>query len=163
MFHPRRTRLVFTCVFGRCASPTVLLLPKPFGGRWQRRLTAVKMHGDKRMPLRVTNSGRVWRKVPESDARSVVCPFSGMTNFGRVWRKVLESEAWSVGSHACSCLCFEYIVSVFRIHCVSALPNIYVCHVQECDSVCWTVVFFVRFFFFVFLFHFFFFFKPLTF
>ena len=41
----------------------------------------------------VTISGRVWRKVPESDARSVECPFSGVTNPGRVWRKVPESEA----------------------------------------------------------------------
>ena len=31
-----------------------------------------QMHGDKECPFRgVTKSGRVWRKVPESDARSV--------------------------------------------------------------------------------------------
>ena len=40
----------------------------------------------------VTKSGRVWRKVPESDARSVECPFSGVTKSGRVWRKVPESD-----------------------------------------------------------------------
>ena len=44
----------------------------------------------------VTNSGRVWRKVPESDARSVECPYSDVTNSGRVWRKVPESDARSV-------------------------------------------------------------------
>ena len=31
------------------------------------------MRGDKECPFScVTNSGRVWRKVPESDARSVI-------------------------------------------------------------------------------------------
>ena len=44
----------------------------------------------------VTNSGRVWRKVPESDARSVMWPYSGVTNCGTVWRKVHESDARSV-------------------------------------------------------------------
>ena len=59
-----------------------------------------------------------WRKVPESDARSVIsfypnlsegadrvggqlrgdkeCPLSGVTKSGRVWRKVPESDARSV-------------------------------------------------------------------
>ena len=45
----------------------------------------------------VTSSGRVWRKMPESDAGSVECPLSGVTSSGRVWRKgsrkrVLELE-----------------------------------------------------------------------
>ena len=40
----------------------------------------------------VTNSGRVWIKVPESDAR-----FSGLINFGRIWGKVPESDARSMG------------------------------------------------------------------
>ena len=44
----------------------------------------------------ITNSSRVWRKVPESDARSVDCPFSGVTISGRVWRKVPESDVRSV-------------------------------------------------------------------
>ena len=65
----------------------------------------------------VTKSDRVWRKVPESDARSVIstqtfrraltasvdscaevksaCPFSGVSNAGKVWSKVRESEGWS--------------------------------------------------------------------
>ena len=68
----------------------------------------------------VTKSGRVWRKVLESDARSVhchistrklsqgadrvggqlrgnkECPFSGAPKSDRVWRKVPESDARSV-------------------------------------------------------------------
>ena len=32
-------RLVFTCMLGRHVASTVLLVPKPFGGRWQRRWT----------------------------------------------------------------------------------------------------------------------------
>ena len=45
-------------------------------------------------------SDRVWRKVPESDARSAYnykeCPFSGVTNSGRIWTKVPESDARSL-------------------------------------------------------------------
>ena len=48
---------MFTCVLGRCVASTVSLIPNSFG---------------KECPFSgVTNSGRVWRKVPESDARSV--------------------------------------------------------------------------------------------
>ena len=55
---------MFTCVLGRWVASTVILVPKPFGGRRQLR-------GDKVCPFSgVTKSGRVWRKVPESDARS---------------------------------------------------------------------------------------------
>ena len=66
----------------------------------------------------VTKSGRVWRKVPENDARSVISTrtcrraltasvdscaeiksahLSGVTKSGKVWRKVRESGARSVG------------------------------------------------------------------
>ena len=45
---------MFTCVLGRCVASTVSLIPNSFGKE---------------------------------------CPFSGVTNSGRVWRKVLESEA----------------------------------------------------------------------
>ena len=78
-----------------------------------------QLRGDKECPFSgVTKSGRVWRKVPESDARSVIstqtfrraltaavgsceeilkeCPFSGVKDSGRVWRKVSESDARSV-------------------------------------------------------------------
>ena len=81
-----------------------------------------QLRGDKEWPFSgVTKSGRVWRKVPESDARSVgsafslllrlssfsgpsyvgseMCirdSFSGVTKSGRVWRKVPESDARSV-------------------------------------------------------------------
>ena len=34
-----------------------------------------------------------WRKVPESDAHSVERPFSGVTNSGKIWRKVPEESA----------------------------------------------------------------------
>ena len=45
----------------------VLSVPKPFAGR-----VAGQLRGNKECPFSgVTKSGRVWRKVPESDARSV--------------------------------------------------------------------------------------------
>ena len=80
---------------------------------FRRALTAWTASVDKECPFSgVTKSGRVWRKVPESDARSVIstqtfrraltacggqlrgdkeCPFSDVTKSGRVWRKVPES------------------------------------------------------------------------
>ena len=49
----------------RTAMLGVWSVPKLFGGRWQRRC------GHKKCPFSgVTSSGRVWRKVPESDALS---------------------------------------------------------------------------------------------
>ena len=52
---------MFTLVPGRYVASTVILVPKPFGGR-----------GDKECPFSgVTNSGRVRRNVPEGDARRV--------------------------------------------------------------------------------------------
>ena len=56
-----------------------------------------QLRGDKECPFSdVTKSDRVWRKVPESDARSVECSFSDVTESDRVWRKVPESDARSV-------------------------------------------------------------------
>ena len=59
---------MFTCVLGCCVASTVLLESESadrVGGQ---------LRGDKESPFSgVTNSGRVWRKVPESDARSVQC------------------------------------------------------------------------------------------
>ena len=85
---------MFTWVLGRKAASTVLSVPEPFGGRCivpnmllasedikqkQNERTnegadrvAGQLRGDKESPFSgVTKSGRVWRKVPESDARSV--------------------------------------------------------------------------------------------
>ena len=62
-----------------------------------------QLRGDKECPFSgVTKSGRVWRKVPESGARSVLrgdkmYPFSGVTKSGSVWRNAPESDAGSVG------------------------------------------------------------------
>ena len=57
-----------TCVLGRYVVSTVLLVPENFVGGQLRR--------DKECPFSgVTASGRVWRKVPESDARSVLYSF----------------------------------------------------------------------------------------
>ena len=53
---------MFTCVLGRHVASTVLSVSKP----------SKQLYGDKECLLNgVTSSGRVWRKVPESDARSV--------------------------------------------------------------------------------------------
>ena len=63
---------------------------------FRRALTSsvdTQLRGDNECPFSgVTKSGRVWRKVPESDARS---PFSGVIKSGRVWRRVPESDARS--------------------------------------------------------------------
>ena len=66
--YPRRTRLVFTCVLGSYAASTVLLVPTSFGGRQQ---LGRQLREDEECPFNgVTSSGRICRKVPESDARS---------------------------------------------------------------------------------------------
>ena len=55
---------MFTCVL----ATTVILVPRPYGGH--RR--AGQLRGYKEFPFSgVTKFGRVWREVPESDARSV--------------------------------------------------------------------------------------------
>ena len=55
---------MFTCVLGRLVASTVLSTPKPFDGG--------QLRGDKECPFSgVTKSGRVWRKVPESEYRGV--------------------------------------------------------------------------------------------
>ena len=56
---------MFSWVLGRYVASTILLVPK---------LSEVdgQLRGDEECPLSgVTRSGGVWRKVPESDARSV--------------------------------------------------------------------------------------------
>ena len=60
---------MITCVLGRLVATTVLSVPKPVGGADRG---GGQLHGDKECPFSgVTKSGGVWRKVPESDARSV--------------------------------------------------------------------------------------------
>ena len=66
------------CVLGRCVASTVLLVST----QNLRRALAASVHGQLRRDKEcafsgVTNSGRVWRKVPESDARSVPETVSG--------------------------------------------------------------------------------------
>ena len=58
-----------------------------------------QLRGDKECPFSgVTKSGRVWRKVPESDARS---PFSGVTKSGS-----LEEGA---GKRCSECIAFRHL------------------------------------------------------
>ena len=80
---------MFTCVLGRYAASTVILVPKLSEGadRVGGQLLGDKNKKEKEYPVSgVTNSGRVWRKV---------------TNSGRVWRKVPESDARSVATSVC--------------------------------------------------------------
>ena len=59
---------MFTCVLGSYVASTVLLVPTSFGGRQQ---LGRQLREDEECPFNgVTSSGRVCRKVPESDARS---------------------------------------------------------------------------------------------
>ena len=61
---------MFTCVLGCYVASTVLLLPKLSEGADR---VSGQLRGDEECPFSgVTNSGRVWRKVPDSDAWSVV-------------------------------------------------------------------------------------------
>ena len=55
---------MFSCVLWRKVASIVLLAPEPFRVVGQLRGDRVPFSG-------VSKSGRVWRKVPESDARSV--------------------------------------------------------------------------------------------
>ena len=60
---------MFTCVLGRWAASTVILVPNLSEGADR---VGGQLRGDKECPFNdVTKSGRVWRKVPASDARSV--------------------------------------------------------------------------------------------
>ena len=65
--HTVSNTLVVTCVLGCCVASTVLLAPRPL-------TTSVNSCAEnKECPFSgVTSSDRVWRKVPESDAQSVV-------------------------------------------------------------------------------------------
>ena len=61
-------RFMFTCVL-RLGSRLLLLYPNLSDGADR---VAGRLRGDKECPFSgVTKSGRVWRKVPESYARSV--------------------------------------------------------------------------------------------
>ena len=67
---------MFTGVLGRYLASAVLSVLKPFGGA--DRVDG-QLRGEKECPFSgVTKSGRVWRKVPESDAGSVGSPLNQM-------------------------------------------------------------------------------------
>ena len=60
---------MFTWVLGQYVTSTVLSVPKSLEGADR---VGGQLRGDKECPFSgVTNSGRVWRNVPESDVRSV--------------------------------------------------------------------------------------------
>ena len=64
-------RLMFTRVLGRYAASTVIIISTQTFRKVLDRVGG-QLRGDKGGPFSgVTKSGRVWRKVPESDARSV--------------------------------------------------------------------------------------------
>ena len=70
------------------------------------------------------------------------CPFSGVTKYGRVWRKVLESNAWSVvspletvrrrGCETSSIAFASVVVETLRSYCLSVTG----CIIFECDGFC---------------------------
>ena len=92
-------------------------IPKPFGGRWQHRWTS----GDKECHCsRVTNSGRAWRKVSESDARSaglMLIPYS-VGECSKVGWPVFSPYFWSWSSLAARlpanawCLQSVFLISI---------------------------------------------------
>ena len=62
-FNPLDAPHIYMRAWTLYVASTVFLVPKPVGGQ---------LHGDKECPFSgVTSSGRVWRKVRESDARRV--------------------------------------------------------------------------------------------
>ena len=61
---------MFTCVPGRYVAFMVLLVPKTLGGADS---IGGQLCGDGESPFSgVSSSGRVWKEVPESDARTEV-------------------------------------------------------------------------------------------
>ena len=65
--------LMVMCVLGRQVASTVLSVPKPF--QEGADSVAGQLRRDKECRFSgITKSGRVWRKVPESNARSVASP-----------------------------------------------------------------------------------------
>ena len=91
---------MFTCVLWRYVASTVILVPKLQAlvvGRCRKALLGVwlvpeplegadrvggQLRGDKECPFSgVTKSGRVWRRVPESDAGSLSLLFSSFSAF----------------------------------------------------------------------------------
>ena len=63
---------MFMCVLGRYIASTVFLEPKPFGGGGANSIGGQQRGVKECRPFSdVTSCGRVWRTVPESDARSV--------------------------------------------------------------------------------------------
>ena len=92
LFYPGWMRLMFTCVLWRWVVSTVII---SCTGTFRRALTASldSCAGDKECPFSgVTKSGRVWRKVPESDARSVTA-LQAVTKFVS---KTTTAKHWSL-------------------------------------------------------------------
>ena len=66
---------MFICVLGRYVASTVLFVGYPNFSEGADNVGG-QLRGDKECPFSgVTNSDRVWRKVPESDALSVTGGF----------------------------------------------------------------------------------------
>ena len=100
--------MLYTQTFRR-ALPQSCYTPKPFGGRFHSLViypnlsegadrVGGQLHGDKECLFNtITNSGRVWRKVPERDARSqaVVIPYRKNDRLPSVATQ-LPHKAWQL-------------------------------------------------------------------
>ena len=80
-----------------------LISTQPFGGRWPRRWTC--SYGEIKCPFSgVTKCGRVWRKVPESGAGSVLLAVSplitGTDNMSALTLKLASRKCRSTGGSA---------------------------------------------------------------
>ena len=74
---------VFTCMLGRYVAYSLYhvssVVPTRFAGRSRDRVSG-HLRGDKECPISgKTNSGIVWRKVPESDDGNVLTFLSGFS------------------------------------------------------------------------------------
>ena len=120
-FNLGRMRFMFMCLLSYYIAPTTLLVPKPFGARWQLWWTAAsvggQLHGDTECPFSGgTNSGSPCRKV--LDAGSVGSPPYSWTVGREVWR-----FAPRVGLRPC-CVCMHtaaVIVIAAAVRCKCAL------------------------------------------
>ena len=66
------------------------------------------------------------------------CPFSGITNSGRVWRKVRESDAQSVThTHTQEA---AFLVQIYIANDISA-RTVFTCYIMSADSVSLTFTF----------------------
>ena len=84
-FLPGRTCLMFTCVLPRYVASSLMIKPRPFGGRWQRQWTGAR---------------RYWVKV---------CAFSGVTSSGSLEKGCWKAKLYVHHSRKCKSMAWSML------------------------------------------------------